>query len=365
MRDINDLIDHSCLELLFEKYDNCKSVTLNIIMYLIVLAIMWTGYEIPFFNEYKLFSSNHYKRIGVLMCAGQSFIGIELIILRVWSFIMIKKHQSAEHIEFISMMRKLEEKDHKTTLFFLKLASILINTSGIFGHSLMLIIDSYYSNNILKHAVNSFYVLGYIILIRNGARCVLFMFAYSLAGFKIVLKQVNKLNSQVTVDTFEINQVLYLYDNLTSSVSQMTPLTQILMSTSNLLVIPTFSVLVIFSITPAPVMSLLILKNILLITGVTYSVRGYFLVAIMSIIESESKKLILNINSIIARGFCKNIEHLKRLNMILEDISSHKSRIIIHEFNSPVNQMDFYNSIISTASTVTLIFSLAKSINLI
>lgn len=354
----NSLIDNSCLELLFDKYDNVKSIIVNSFIFWIVFIVILTGYKVPILERYKPFSSFVSNGLQDLICATQSFTAIELVILRIWFFIMIWKHRSPENIQFVLMLKKLEQNDEKIILFSLQVATFILNFCAIFCHWLVLFLDFCYSDGpsfFIIFLVNS---TGYFFLVRDACRGVLIMYAYSLAGFKIVNDQIKKLIYQVTVYPSAMNQVLYMYESLTTSAAQLTLLTKILMSTCNLLVVPTFSFIVILAITPTTSYFALIARVLIAVSGLVYLARGYYLVAVMSIIDSKSKKLYSNINSVIARDLCSNIEQVKRLNIILEDISCKKSRIIIHEYNSPINQMDVYNSIISTASTVALIISL-------
>lgn len=360
---INSLTEKACLELLFDKYDNWKSILSNLLMNFMLFVIVLNGFQIPLFIEYRPFRSKIFGNIGEIICAGQSFICAEIIILRTWSFFAIRKYHSTDKFPFVHFMKKLKSDDHEMILFSLQLASILVNTSSIIGHFIILFFDLYHSADAIKYILFFYYIIGYTLITRNGAAGVMIMFTYSLAGFKVVYNGIKQLNSQITLYPSTISQVLFMYESLTSSVGQLTFITRILMLTSNLLIVPTFSLIIIFELTPVPDVLTLVTKIIFTFSCIMYSIRGYFLVAIMSKIASESKTLFVNINSIIARSLCESNEQVKRVNMILEDISCSKSRIVIREFNSTINQMDFLNSILLTASNVILIFSLAKSVS--
>lgn len=363
LTNVRNLIGPTCLQSVFGKYDDLVSIVSNSMMFIMLIVILCTGYRIPIFDEYKPFKSDLFSKIGVLICAGQSFSATEIIILRTWTFFKVREYNSPENVPFVLMIKKLKSKDHKIILFCLQFASILVNTSGIFGHFIMLVIDSYHTNDTFKYIITCYYIIGYTLVIRNGARGVMIMFAYSVAGFRIVLSEIKELNRQMELYPSEINQVLRMYNDLTISIEQLTLLIKILMLTSNLLVVPTFSFVVIIAITPVHDVFTFISQIIFIFAATLYSVRGYFLVAAMSKIASESKILMKKINSIIAGSSVQNTEHVIRLNMILDDVSCSRSRIIIHEFNSPINQMDVFHSIVSTISNVILIFTLVNSVN--
>lgn len=361
---VNSLTENSCVEIVFDKYDNCISILMNSIMFMVSFFIILSGYYIPIFDKYKPFRSNLLKKIGSLICLGESFAIFELICIRIWAYFMIRQYQSVGNFQFVHLIKKLEYNDQKHILFRTKLIIFLINSNSYIFHTTMMILDVLNSDEIMQSIISLLSILGFGLLIRNGLRDVMMMFVYSLAGFKIVSAEIKQLTSQVNDFSSSVHQIAIMYENLATSILQLNSITKVLMKMSKLLVVPTFSCVIIVAITPVNDTFASVTRNIIVIAATIYSVRGYFLVAMMSIIASKSKVLFLNINSIIARGLCSNIEQIKRLNIILEDLSCSRCRIIARESTGQIDQMDLFNSIVSTASTVTLIFSLVESMNL-
>ena len=147
------------------------------------------------------------------------------------------------------------------------------------------------------------------------------------------------------------------YPEEKNQLKQLNSITKIVMLTSKMFVIPMASFVLLVALLPGTGIAFNIIKYSIVLGASIFALRGYFLIAMLSQVDSHAKNLYSIVNSIVARGKHRKIDHVRRLLMILEDVSCSRSHLMIREFGSGVTQRDVFNSFASTMSIITLLIS--------
>lgn len=355
------LVDYLSSDFIFNKYETPTSFIEFLIIIFIICTIFISGSRLPFLNDYKPYRSKQFGSLGLNIITAQCFTAVEVVILRVWIYLLIWKHRSPEHIDFVKLLRKLTPKDDKRILFILKCILTEITLSATVFNVTIMMIDGINSTNYMQKVISLIHCIEYFIYARIAIRDLMIIYALAIAGFKIVSRKVDSFNCMMKDMDYTIENIIDSYFDLILSVGQLNKLAKMLMFTGTFLVVPTAGFLIMIILIPTDGILMIYMKYVLILTVVFFTIRGYFLLFILSSIDSKSRKIYFDINSNIARSRCDNLSKIVYMKLILEDICCKQSLVQLREFNSPITRLDFLNNIISTISFVTLLFSLKNS----
>lgn len=359
------IIELSSNKSLLNTYKDFKSQIKYFTLYFFCILIISAAFQLPFLESLQPIRPKSFGQIGKFVFIGQAFGCIEVLVIRIWLYYLIYNKKDPLKIEFVQLITLLDKK--KNDIILKRANMVIVNTTltAYIFHTLELFLIINDAESISRIILSTIHTLGYFQLVRIGITDGPILYTFAVAGFSVVHDQVLTLRQMVNHCgiLYPIHQVIEKYFVTINSVRKLNSLTGSLLMTSNLLVIPIASVVIISFLIPINGWTMRIAKHAILGTGFIYSVRGYVLIALLSKIETSVKKLQYSINSIIARRSFNDPIRLKVLKVILEDITSERSRISVREIGSKVDQMDFYNSIVSTLSIVTLLFTLRNSMN--
>lgn len=349
----------ACDGLLFDHFTSSIEILEKIFIIILYILTMLTGFRIPYFVNFRLIRSNVLGPIGQLLCFAAALGFVEIFILRIWTLLVLRKYRFIRKIDFVKLVEKLNPKAQSSILYWSKILFFETSVSAYIFFALTNTIEMINSTNTLEILTTIFWSIGYIEIVRVGIHYVPILYTFSVAGFKIVMDSIELLKQMVinTQILHSMNQIEQIYFDYISSVKKLNTLTGMLLFTSNLLVIPMTSGLVFLALIPADSTLLMIYKVLIFVTGTFYSIRGYIFIVILAQVNTRSKCLYQSINSSIARRRVVSVINVRKLNLILEDLASPMSHTVVRGFNYAVTQMDAYNSIISTASMITLYFS--------
>lgn len=359
--EMKSLLEFSSNEYLFEKFTKPKSFIKLFLLIFLVVMVVSSGLKIPITQQLRPFRSQAFAKIGPFIIINESFSSFEVAILHIWLFTLNRVGSPNENVHFVRLLNKLEPEDDKKILSWLKFILVQFGISSFTLHFNLMMYEAFTSTQILQSIVSIIYCASYYSAIQIFVRNVFILYFYCYAGFKVTLGQITKLKTMIERTDHSVDQMINLYLNLLESISQLNYLSVKLLSNCNLLAIPNSSLLIMILITPMNGFIINSIKCLIVIISASFATRGYFLVSILSKIDGESKKLAKNIYSAISRNKFHHIDHVKQFLVILEDLSCERRLIVVRELNSPVTQMDVFNSIVSTVSLITLIFSLRNS----
>lgn len=357
------LLEYLTSEFIFNKYDNPTSFLQLLIVTFLFLTIFISTSRLPILNDLKIYRSEKFSSFGSNIITGQCFTLLEIVVLRMWIFSLLLKHRSSDQIEFVKLLKKLTPRDEKVILFILKRLLTQITTSATVFNVTMMIIDEIYATNNWQKFTNLIDCIGYFFLLRIAIRDLIIIYALAIGGFKVVSRELDSFILMISEMDRPVKSMAKSYSDLVVSVRQLNSLVKILMFTGTFFTVPNSGFIIMLALIPADDFLTIYIKYTIMMIGVFFVIRGHFLTAILSNVDSKSKKLYSDINSTIARSKCNNLSQIIQLKLILDDISCERSLIEIREFNSSVTRTDFMNRIISTFSFVTLILSLKMSLN--
>lgn len=350
-----NLFEWTSKETLFWYCDGFFTCIDRFAMLYIFVIIILTGFHVPFLVYFKPLRSQ-FTRFLSMMITGEAIASTEMIILQIWLWFNLHKYKLPNRIPFIQLIEKLDKSDHDVILKLSKLISFLTGFGSLFWHELIAYNELQSSYTLGDLVASLFFLIGSFFFIKTGLNSLQILYTLTIAGLSVVSNQINELNETVEIN-FSVERITRQYDELTNSVSKLNSITKVLMMSSNMSIIPATSFLIFLMIKPFDGFILNFAKYTCGVAAAIYTVRGYMLIAAMSGLESELKALYSSLNSSIARKRYNDFNQVHRLKLIIEDISSPMSRVVLREFNSSITQMDTYNSIFSTASYVLLTFS--------
>ena len=191
----------------------------------------------------------------------------------------------------------------------------------------------------------------------------LYMMAY-ICYFRVKKKfqdftsTVKEANEQVYLSS--LSQILPKYASLLETVSDVNNLNKRLMMQNNLLIVPSFSVLIVIIISETENWVQLAMKVGIFIPASVYSVRGIVVTSFLANIDFQSKILYKTIFSKIARGQIRNFTTKFRMQQIIEDLSSAKSQLLMREYTGAVTQSDVLENVLRVCQFTMLMMVFSR-----
>ena len=356
------LLEFAKVQLLFDRYRTRDSLIRLIIILAGYILTIFTGLRVPMLVPFQPLKSKVLGTIGHILFSGLAISFIEDIVLRLWLYFFVP--ESVEQIQFVQLHQKRDERSRRKVLNLLQFSATQVTASSyvfyfiLFTFDILSSIDGEYFVSTL-----TFYLI-YFQVLRYGINDPLILYAFAISGIQVVMDEMRKLKSALRdFDQYSnpLFQVLHCYENLCTSVKQLNSLSKILAWTHNLLVIPLMGQIIYLALEPVEGLVLQIFKIAIISAAAFYTLRGYILISLLSQAHTESKHIGTLIHSIIARSRLTDLGQLKRLRIILEDLSSPHSHLVIREYGDTISQLDTYTSVMSTISIITLLTTLYGS----
>ena len=301
-----------------------------------------------------------YGVMGYRTSVLAAFATLQTLAVRIWLFMLIKKHRSVSNIGFLQLLKQLGTQSQAKILFWTKLISVNLATVAYLYNVIHICIELLVSHDLWRYLFISFHAIMIFMFMRASLNDVLVLYVYGLAGCSTLLEQMKSLRGILKeYDHFAHSKfsVIQQYFFLIESITHLNPLSKFIVLASELLVVPFGSMIFIFSSSPAEGIVQLTLKAVILTAASVYALHGYLLIVVFAQVNTMSKVLCADINSVIARRRKLTWYEVKQLLLIIEDSSSSRSNMIIHEYSGSVTQMDAFESITSTLSIMTLLFT--------
>ena len=352
------LVDLASRNQLFDDYRTFRSWMHQSCIFLFHAMYLLRAVNAPFLYDLQALTSPAFGPFGYLSALGVSISSVELIILRIWLYLLTQKYQSMEGVKFIQLIKQLDKDTHDKMLYWTKVVSVLSLCASFNAASFWVGIQISNVDDLRQKIVGILLLAINYYCARIVLSDVLILYIYSMAGLHVVLCHMNALSqvvSQYNQFSYPMFAILLKYKCLIESIEQLNSLSRPLVLASEILVIPVASTVFLISATPSHDLATSIMKASGIILGVIYVLHGYFLIAILSQVETNSKNLHSQICSAIVNNTHGHWEQVVRLTQILEDISSHRSHLVVREFEGKVTQMDVFDSIISTVNTMVLL----------
>ena len=354
------LVDLASCNQLFDDYRTFRSWMQRLCTLVFHAMYLLRAVKASFLYDLQVLRSPAHGPLGYLLAVCTGLGCIELIILRVWLYFLSRKYQSMEKVKFIQLVKQLNKDTHDKMLFWTKFVSVQSTCSSFNFVSFIMGIQIFNAVDMKERIAGILLLAVNYCSVRILLSDVLILYIYSVAGFNVVLCHMNALSQAVS----QYNQfsrpmfaILRQYKCLTESIEQLNSLSRPLVLASEILVIPLASTVFLISATPSHDLAASIMKASGILMGIIYSLHGYFLIAILSRVETNSKKLHSQICSTIFTNTHGHWEQVVKLTHILEDIPSDRSHLVVREFGGKVTQMDVFDSAISTLNTSILLIS--------
>lgn len=286
---------------------------------------------------------------------------VEIFIMRLWLYSLVRKYGSASEVKFIQLLAQLSEESHKKILYWSKIMAVQAVLSSYMFVLLFVGVELIIADDLWHFLAGMFHFITYLIAAQISISDVLILYVYAFTDCTIVLGQMKQLSEAVNKygrSTEPMMNIMIRYARLIVSIKQLNSLSKTLMMASKLCVIPFGSMIIIIATCSVEDPLQFVFKMAELGIGIFYASHGYILIAMLSRVDSMSKRLNDQINSAIVRAEHPNSANVKCYNLILEDLSCSRSHLVAREFGGRVTQMDAFDSVISTLSTLTLLFSL-------
>ena len=354
---LNDLL---YTNVLFDNYKTPSSWFQHIFVSITYLMTMVSGFRIQIAVDFHPLSARSLGEVGDRVITFGAFVCMEIIIHRIWLYMLIHKYHKVEQVPFVKLLHKIDNNLDKSILKFIKVISSEVQLGGYGFQTIMLVTECLNSKDICQFMVSVFYYIGFIQVIRMGITDSMILYTLTAAGFEVIKTQMDSFEKSIDdykdypCNTYDLMDHYY---EMVLSIEQLNSITKILMSSNDITVIPCGSAVIFLMLVPDSNPVYVAAKYIVLGAIIVFTLRGYILVAMLSYVDTRAKRIYLNINSIIFRVKRRRLIDIYRLKLIMEDIACIKSHVVVREFSGRVTQMDVYNSIISTISFLTLLFS--------
>lgn len=325
------------------------------------LMFMLTAARVPFFIFLQPLRSFDFGPTGYQFSMIASFAFIEMIGCRLWFYFAERKHPSLEQIEFIELLRQLNQQSHDRILKWTKVISLQYTCNGAVFGIFLIGIEILSSKDIWHFTIGLIHLAIYFHAIRIAPSDVLILYVYAFAGQKVIMDQMvelRRLVAQYGQLRCPMVAIVKQYLRLVKSIQRLNSVCTFLMLMSKSLVIPMGSMVFIISATPSSGSVSFIFKFIILLVTIFHIAHGYFLIALLSRVDTMSKRLYSEVNSVIVRAKCHSWNEILQLKSILEDLSSVKNHLAVRELNGQVTQMDTFDSAMLTQTILTQMFSL-------
>ena len=355
-------LDLAEVHALFEKLSKIRVRRLCI--YFCYFVCFLVALKAPVLVSIQPLQSKTLGLIGYMLFVSLALAFTEVIILRIWLYLLLRKNGSPEQIQFIQLIRNLDKRIERSVLKWVKLIDVQIMSSSYVFWLLLVIYDGMESLGNKSFFFLIMFYIFYIDVIRYGINDPVILYSMAISGFTIVMKDIQHLK-QALMDYDKYSDPLFhifiLSKNIMDEIRKLNTLAKMLLWTHNLLVIPLMSQVIYLALTPANGWILKLFKFAVLSAATLYTLRGYILVAYLSQADTETKKIASLLYSTMVRGKHRTVGQILRLKLILEDLSSPTSSMVVREFHSKVSQIDAFYSVMSTIFTVTLFTTFYKN----
>ena len=308
------------------------------------------------FHSFMGYSASSLGYIGRSAWMATGFALIEVTSLRIYMTYSNYKKVPGYKI----LLQHLDDSDPKMGKIFLSVAKLNCWSMAVFAMFLfqfLHIIPLLGSKSAHFTASCSVWIAISTICPYYAGPDVAAMFVLAISCYYVINKQV-----QMLIDNLKSTQQITLnfLQNYTSTlimIQHFSDLSGMLMFIADLLIIPTYSV-VLYTLNITGNMNQLILKAVLFTIGTIYAVRGYVLTGIFAGIDVQSRRMHIILSSILARSANLHPQLKNRVrDYILEDLSSCRKHLSIREYSRfTVNQMDLLNNILGTWQLILLLF---------
>ena len=313
--------------------------------------------QLPVPEDLRILRASVYGPVGHRMAVIAYFIYCHFLVGRVWLYTVFRKHQSAEAIGFMQLLKQLKKESQVKFLFAVKLISSNVVISR---YAFVLVLISIELNFSISRR-NLFFILCLFVALfltsRSLAADEIVLYVFAVAGCNAVLEQMEQL--QKTVQRYPHFTFILVneYFKTVRCISKFNPLGKFLVLLSKLIVVPFGSMIFIVLASPTDDLSAFIFKLFTLVASFAFGLFGYLLIAKLAQVNQVSKKFYVECNSLIARRQDLHVSNVLALRKIIEDASCSRSHLVLREFAGTITQMDAFESIISTLSLLTLFFS--------
>lgn len=358
------LLDFTSTNKLFDEYRTVSHVIEQCSGWLLYLLFIVTALQVPLPRAFQIFQAPTYGSMGSVLVYLGAVGGFQIFIVRMWLYYTIRKNHSVENIGFMQLLNQLHPQSEEKIFFWTKCISISLTCSIYSLVSVHLTIEIYFWHDIYHLLFILYHAMTLVQAARTGPSDLLTLNAYAVTGCEAVLAQMEELRKSIAhLDQFAQPMfcILEQYSRVIMSVKQLNQLceptiSEVLTLDGKLLVVPFGSMLFVLVMSPASDSSY-VFKYISILAAGFFAFHGYLITVELAKVYSMSMKLSAEINSTLARNRQQHFSSVIQLRMILEDMSSSKSHLCARD-TGRVTQMDVYDSIISTLSTLTLFFSL-------
>lgn len=357
------LIDFAIIQKLF----NYKDKSSLLVIYPLLLFCMFTTFlsaiHAPILVHLQPFRSPILGLIGQFKCIASVFTISESVIIRFWLFHHLRKASSIDAIAFVHLLQNLHTKAHDAIVARVK----FVSAQTLLGGYILNVVASIPMIMGAQNEWEIYMALAHLTIVLIIARNIMndptIIYNFAIAGSVVVTGQMEELKCaliEYRESRVSMVRVLAVYWKLVRSIKQLNSITRVIMASSSLCALPMCSCVIFIALLPNETVVYNIVKYTISVSAFILTVRGYFLVAVLSQVDTQSKKVHSMITCILARGEHGGHNDSSRLQLIIEDLSSLRSHLVLREATSSVTQMDFYRTVSSGVSLVTLFFSLVS-----
>ena len=293
----------SITNLFFEKR-TIKALVQQIALLTTFSVFNVTALQLPVPATFWVLRAPTYGVMGYRTSILAAFATCQMVVVRIWLLFLIKKHRSVSNIGFLQLLKQLGTQSQAKILFWTKLISVSLTIFAYSFNVVHICIELLVSHNSWRYLFMSFYSIMIFVFMRASLNDVLVLYVYALAGCSVLLEQMKSMRSILKkCDHSSHNRfsVLQQYFFLIESIADLNPLSQFIVLVSELLIVPFGSMVFIFYSSPAEGLVQLLLKAIVISAASVYAFHGYTLIIVFAKVDTMSKVLYADINSVVAR----------------------------------------------------------------
>lgn len=357
VKTFSDLIE---LNKLFDDYKSVSSLLKHLVTSGTHLMTILGGFQLKILTEMHPLAYKSLGDIGERVITFGAIVVLEILTHRFWLYRMTRRFHVASQVPFVKLLSQVEEDVARKYVKYTKVMCLELNMTALIFNLIMAGSEIRYAQSIWGVVRNIYFFFGFFFVVRMGITDTIILYSLATAGYEAVVSRIKALKQRIVEYneypdmTFDIREGTLEW---ISSVKKLNSITKILMSSNDALVVPLGSGAIFLIMTPEQELINRVAKYIVLLAIIAYSIRGYILVAMLSRVDTMSKDVYSMITSTIVRAKHNSIADILRLRYILEDMACVRSQVVVREFTGRVTQMDVFNSIISTVSTLTLLCS--------
>ena len=319
-----------------------------------------TALQLPTPTAIQVLRAPIYGVMGYRFSVLAAFATCQMVAVRIWLFAMTKTHNSTATIGFMQLLEQLNQQSERRILFWAQFISTNMLACTYLIGAFHIGIELYVSYGLWRYSFVLLFSLTLFLFVKFSANDVLILYVYALAGCTAVLDQMKIMRTALTeCDRFSLLMVPFLqkYFSLIRSIERLNPLSKFIVLASELLIIPFGGMIFIFSSSPAEDLFQVLLKAIIITAAIFYALHGYLLIVVLARVDTMSKTLYSKIYCAILRSPRVTWVAVRQLLLIIEDASCSRSHLVIREYSGSVSQIDAFESITSTVSIMTLLFT--------